>query len=288
MKKLIRKVLGSIYNAIVDTYDGFTAKECEVSVGDIILERAEFEHCQFLLTTRILDVTAYMERGDITFPYQNTVSRSVYGFAHKEEQGNQQFIELIESYKEKGYDSNSLLTVDRECRLIDGNHRMGLNLYMGIEKLNVRVLKRTSHFSRNLDRYLRLGIKSSFMTEVINEFQTLQKWLIEPGNTFCCLLQGEYENENVSLLVDLHNMVNVMNIINANYNGGSSLGAKLIQFSLDFPDYCIKERHLVSNRAVQIEMILQERIEHFRLHAKVIVSKNCLEGKEMKIKITNN
>ena len=206
---MIRKWGGKVYSTLINLYEHMIAKQCEVSVGDIVLQRAEFDHCQFLLTTRRLDVAAYINKGDKTFPYQNTVSRAVYDASHKEERGNLHFISLIESYKEKGYDSASLLTVDRECRLIDGSHRMGVNLLMGIEKLNVRMFRRSSGFPRNLDGYFKLGLTTSFMNEVVKEYHGIQNWLLETGNTFCCLIRGEYENNEVSLVKEMGLIANV-------------------------------------------------------------------------------
>lgn len=176
---MIRRLLGKIFGVLIRFYDKMTATGCEVSVGDIILKRAELDHCQFLLTTRKLDVAAYVSGRDKTFPHQNTVSRAVFGAAHKEEWGNMHFTNLIGSYQTEGYDSTSLLTVEKECRLIDGNHRMGVNLFMGIERLNVRFLKRSSGFPRNLDRYFKLGINSNFLVEVYVEFCNIQKWLLK-------------------------------------------------------------------------------------------------------------
>lgn len=253
----IRKLLGWIHSTLLQLYDRVSSKKCAVSVGDIILKRAELDHCQFLLTTRKLDVAAFVSGVDQTFPYQNTVSRAVYGSAHKEERGNRHFTDLIKSYQTKGYDPTSLLTVDKECRLIDGNHRMGLNLYMEIEQLNVKYLRRSSKFSRNLDKFLKLCVSSNFMVEVYTEFSKIQEWLIETGNTFCCLLKGEYEKDEVSLVKDLRLLVNVLKTYPLS-TVNSSQGI-LVQFAIDFPSYCIKEGVIYSKRAAEIEKILNLR-----------------------------
>lgn len=279
--KFVRKTIGRIYNTFIKLYDRLTSKQCEVSVGDIILQRAEFDHCQFLLSSRRLDVSAFVNKGDGTFPYQNTISRAVYGTAHLEERGNKSFAKLIQSYKDKGYDPNSVLTVDKECRLIDGNHRMGVNLFMGIEKLNVRMLNRSSGFPRNLDKYYLLGLNSTFLKEVADEFFRIQKWLMESGNTFCCLLMGEYDKENVSLVSDLELMTHVSKTTLINDSSISLKKGVLVQFSLDFPNYCVKNGKLFSQRAAEIERILNTRKKMIRLNVEIIVSKSCLEGKEI-------
>ncbi|MBR3078807.1 MAG: hypothetical protein IKH01_03210 [Prevotella sp.] len=189
------------------------------------------------------------------------------------------FAKLIESYQEKGYDPTSFLTVDKECRLIDGNHRMGVNLFMGIEKLNVRYLKRSSGFSRNLDGYFKIGLKTAFIEKVMGEFRNIQKWLVESGNTFSCLLRGEYENDSISLISDLKCMSHVY--CEVAHDKSDKLGGVLVQFSLDFPSYSVKNGKLVSKRATEIEKMLELRKKQFGLDVEIKVSKNCLEGKEM-------
>ena len=276
---MIRKLLGIIHGSLLRFYDKLTAQECEVSVGDIILRRAEFDHCQFLLTTRKLDVSSYLSGRDRSFPYQNTISRAVYGAAHKEEQGNRMFATLIESYMANGYVKSSLLTVDKECRLIDGNHRMGLNLHMGIERINVRYLRRFSPFPRNLDTYLMMGISSFFMEEVYTEFCNIQKWLIKTGNTFCCTLKGEFEKGEISLLNDLRQSSNVLNV--QNVGGLEYRGGVLVQFAIDYPSYYVKGGRLYSRRAEDIERLLHQRKKLYGLDVDIKLSKNCIEGKEM-------
>ena len=99
------------------------------------------------------------------------------------------FSKLITSYQSKGYDPNSLFIVDKDMRLLDGNHRMGMNLYTDQHKINVRVLKRKSKNPGNLDWYLQI-----------------QEWLIETGDTFCCIVP---ENEKLS---ELDLMVNIKSV----------------------------------------------------------------------------
>ena len=280
MKKKIRKYIGKIYAWTIKTYDQLTAARCEVSVGDIILQRAEMDFCQFLLTSRKMDVEAYCNGIDKTFPNMCTISGFKYGPNYNPEKGRFLFAKLIESYQANGYDPTSFLTVDKECRLIDGNHRMGVNLFMGIEKLNVRFLKRSSGFSRNLDDYYKIGVRSELIEKVTREFLHIQKWLVESGNTFCCLLKGEYENESVSLISDLGFMSHVFNDI-IRCKSDNKEGGVLIQFSLDFPSYFVKNGKLISKRALEIEKMLEQRKKQFGLDVEIKVSKNCLEGKEL-------
>lgn len=281
MKKRIRKFIGKIYAWIIRKYDSLTAARCEVSVGDIILQRAEMDYCHFLLTSRKMDVQDYCSGSDKSFPCMCAISECKYGKDYNPENGRHLFAKLIESYQAKGYDPTSFLTVDKECRLIDGNHRMGVNLFMGIEKLNVRYLKRASGFSRNLDDYYKIGVRSELIEEVVKEFRQIQKWLTETGNTFCCLLRGDYENESVSLVSDLKCLTRTCGDVTYCKPGDNKQRGVLIQFSLDFPSYYVNDGKVVSKRAKEIEMILNLRKKQFELDVEITISKNCLEGKEL-------
>ncbi len=273
-----RRFAEKIYGSILEMRDNYSAKQCEASVGDIILQRAELEHCQFLLTARKMDIEAYCSGEDKTFPYQNTVSRAIYGIDHEEELGNRQFAELIQSYKDNGYNPSSYLTVDNDCRLIDGNHRMGMNLYMGIERFNIRILKRESVNKKNLDRYFELGLSTSFIKRVFDESQRIQEWLINTGNTFCCLIQGEVAKDNISLVSDIEMMTTVLK---KEVKAKSKVESVLIQFSLIEPKYEIRDNKLESQRVFEIERLLKKRAAKYSLNTLIRVSKSCLEGKEI-------
>ena len=186
----------SIKKMLVDLYDSRTAQSCSASIGDIMNLRRNVEHNQFLATTRYLDIKDYVEYNKQTFVWQNTVSRAAYGNKHREEDGNMAFSKLITSYQSKGYDPNSLFIVDKDMRLLDGNHRMGMNLYTDQHKINVRVLKRKSKNPGNLDWYLQKKISADFLKKVYNAYLQIQEWLIETGDTFVvlCLKMKNYPN----------------------------------------------------------------------------------------------
>lgn len=51
-----------------------------------------------------------------------------------------QYMELIESFEKKGYDSNSYITVDKNLTIIDGSHRLALSLYFDIPLLSILII----------------------------------------------------------------------------------------------------------------------------------------------------
>jgi len=192
--------LRKIKSALINLYDRLTAKTATISIGDIVNQRTDIENNQFLLTTRLLDIEDYCERGIETFNWQNTISRKAYGERHREQDGNNAFSKLINSYQERGYDSSSYFVVDPDLRLLDGNHRMGMNLYMGIDKINVHVLKRKSRNPRAVDWYLKVGLDTEFIKSVINKYKNLQQRMMDTGNVFCAIVPTESLAQDISFL----------------------------------------------------------------------------------------
>lgn len=279
----------SIKKMLVDLYDSRTAQSCSASIGDIMNLRRNVEHNQFLATTRYLDIKDYVEYNKQTFVWQNTISRAAYGNKHREEEGNIAFSKLITSYQSKGYDPSSLFIVDEDMRLLDGNHRMGMNLYTDQHKINVRVLKRKSKNPSNLDWYLQKKISTDFLKKVYNAYLQIQEWLIETGDTFCCIVP---ENEKLS---ELDLMVNIKSVHRYRLQsplfvgGGIKLNkaGKLIQFTLDEPEYMIEYSKAVSKRIRDIKNILEMRYG-MEFVSQIYFSQSCLEGKEIFDKVKND
>lgn len=139
--------------------DEATCDRFECSVGDILLKRDVPNNNQLLLTTRLMDVEAYLSGKNKNFPYQNTISRKAYGEKHREEEGNKSFAAFIESYLKDGYHSDSYITCDNDMHLMDGNHRMGLHIYERIETINVRRIHRLIPFAYSADAYYSEGLQ---------------------------------------------------------------------------------------------------------------------------------
>lgn len=261
-------------------YDGLTQKKCEVSLADLMLRRAEVTFGQLMAASRFIDIKAYCEKGDESFKYLNAISHAQYGKHHIDgTASNRAFIKLIESYKQNGYMESSLLTVDKFCNMIDGTHRIGANLYFGFDKLNANMVKRTSRSGmwQTPDQYFRTPLPTGVLDDIMKAYQELQERFVECGNTFCCWIKGQYENEQVSLVSDLKVLTNVLKVLSVE----KSEKGILVQFSLPIPAYTVKAGKLFSKRAYQIETLLKKRKELSGLHCDIRVSKSCLEGKEI-------
>lgn len=271
----------SLLRAMV--YDKVTQKKCAVSLGDLMLRRAEMSYGQFMAISRYMDIKAYCEEGDASFKYLNAISYAQYGEKHgvSSSASNRAFQKLIDSYKKNGYIESSLLTVDKFCNMIDGTHRIGANLYFGYDLLNANMVKRTSRSGlwQTIDQYFRIPLPSNIIEEIDKSYSDIQDWLCKTGNTFGCLLKGEYENEKVSLVSDMRMLSKVLNILPMSTSAGQ--GGILIQFSLNVPDYKVKDGKLFSEKAAKIEQLLMKRKQMFNLNVDITVSKSCVEGKEL-------
>ena len=285
MKEIIKKIckrfgIYQLYSKLTSWRDNATCERFECCLGDILLQRDVPNNHQLLLTSRLLDVEEYLENGNETFPYQNAISYKEYGKDHKEETGNKSFRTLVESYKMVGYRSDSFVTLDRDMILLDGNHRMGLQIYEKLEKVSARMLKRKVNFEYSGDWYYRVGLPTAFMERIYNRYFEVQKWLKEKGMTFCVLSDAKGTDRD-ALVSDAKHLATVLNVypfeFRVDYNQNSLLGGVLIQFSCMQPDYLVNKGRLISKRTQKIENILKSRQSNYT----VIVSKNCMEGMEM-------
>lgn len=75
----MKNIFKGIYASLYDIYDNLTAKSCIVSIGDIMLKRANIDSAQFTTATRLLDVKNFILFGNADFVYQNTVSKKLWG-----------------------------------------------------------------------------------------------------------------------------------------------------------------------------------------------------------------
>lgn len=270
MVKLIKKMLLNIYN-------GLTSHYAVVSIGDIMNMRGNLGNNQFLTVTRLMDVEDYCDRGIKGFYWQNTVSRKAYGEKHEEEKGNKEFEELIESYKEKGYDESSVFTLDADGRLLDGNHRMGLNIYYGVNEVKARIVKRHITVHDKLDWYFLNGIDTEYINSVIKRYEQVQRKLVDSGCVFSLVLTQNTDLKGCEMLINIKNTVNYSSDKEICFDGITfPKDGVLIQFTLSKPEYYYKKGEMISKRAEEIENVISKRIGK---ETNFYISKNCKFGK---------
>ncbi len=269
---------GRIKVKLIKIYDSITEKKATISIGDIVNIRTEIENNQFLLITRLLDIEDYKVKGISSFNWQNTISRKAYGNEHREQDGNRAFEELIKSYSKKGYDPSSYFVVDRDLCLLDGNHRMGMNLYMGIDTINVRVLKRKSRSLKSIDWYLSAGLDTSFIEAVNNRLIEIQNVMVDTGNVFCAIVSDKIIAKDLSFLVIIKKMNDFSEIPHNTVWGSYSLPSQglFLRFTLNDPQYYIKNGNAYSKRIEEIRKVIGKRTAD-----SFVISRNCLEGKQL-------
>lgn len=219
---------------------------------------------------RFRDIIRYYN-GKRDFIFQNTISRA---FSHNLEsydssQGNNAFISLIKSYENAGYDENSIISVDREIRLVDGTHRMALNLYFQVPYINCRIIKRRNWWRRDISWYEENSLGQPFIDQVLNVYHEIEKELVSRGDCFCIQAQNvsnsfmDFLNKNATLFG--------INWIDTDMGW-------LIRFSIAAPEYKLKNGTYVSNRA---EVLYSQFTSLFPDVVIVKHSMNCLEGRQL-------
>ena len=152
---------------------------------------------------------------------------------------------------------------------MDGNHRMGLQIFEKIELVSARIVKRIWPNSNSIDGYYTSQFATDFMERIFDRYQQIQRWLIDSGMTFCAYINAD-SRKGVDLKQDLTRLCNVLSVKQAKERG------VVLCFSMKDPQYTVKNNQLFSQRAYAIEQIMKRRSESSDI---IIVSKNCLEGR---------
>lgn len=286
LKIKLKSFLRKIHIFLNTIYDYFTSKIVQCSVGDLLLIRDSIFHNQFLTASRVCDIKRYEVTNIPEFYFQTEISYAIYGKKnYNKDYHDINFVNLIKSYKNEGVLNDSFLTVDKELRLMDGNHRCALHFLLGINEVRVKVVKRKSHYKYGIDGFLFLPITNNQITMVMSEYYNIQKALIDRGDCFCFFAKEGKINVLISNLVDIKKTIkfkiNKNIIINDNgkekeFKPGSYI---LILFSLKAPNYKVLDNTLISKRILDIEQILNYRYslqdtDDYNFY----ISKSCLQG----------
>ena len=270
------KIIKRLYASYIKWRDRHFCDYCLCSIGDIILQRDVPSNNQLLLTSRLMDVESFFKVGDSTFINQNKISYKAYGSSHKEERGNKHFMDLISSYQTDGYRGDSYITCDNTFSLMDGNHRMGIHLYKGIDTVNVKMVHRRVQFEYGADWYYKVGLESEFMDRLYQRYSGVQKWLIETGNTFCAIIHTKSPNsvlKDMSPVSDLQKLTTPLHFFTL-----KDADVTVFQFSLLAPRYKVEKGQLISLRAEEVYDIMNKR---YGDSIRIEVSKSCYEGKKL-------
>lgn len=177
---------------ILHLYDVTCKKEFTCAVADLMLLRdGEMYNRQFYVAARLLDAKLYYEHNDHSFPYQVAVSYNYRPKSYNRTKRTKEFISLLESVKEYGYDGTPPLTIDKDLYLINGTHRMALALYNNVHEISIKCLMRRNIVSRGFENRPLSTLPPSILENVLDEFDRIQNILQESGQTFIFWISGE-------------------------------------------------------------------------------------------------
>lgn len=185
---------------------------------------------------------------DLYRKMQNARIREGYG-----EEAERQFRALIDSYQKNGYERASHIVVDKNLSLIDGSHRIALNIYFGIEEINVLVLPTEKLVDYTIDWFFQNG----FTDTEIDRILAKGKELTEKANTgFSCMIWSPAAALSDALIKDL------------SYFGRTD-GVKRYAFSPAEYRNAVKAIYAADDIA---DWKVQTKLEHMRQPAPEIVS----------------
>lgn len=134
---------------LMNLLDNLLSKKITCSIGDIMLKGKGLDEGQLTVITRYHDAEMYSVNGNKSFRLQNVLSKILWGEKHDEKTGNQTFTDLIESYKATGYNMNSYIQLDKHLSLMNGTHRVALNMYFGYWQVSA-IIKGRSIFRKRI------------------------------------------------------------------------------------------------------------------------------------------
>lgn len=193
----------------------------------------------------------------------------IWGGIHDIEGGNTAFTNLIENVKSCGFDGMSMIKIDNEFRLLDGNHRLGICLYSGIHKIRARMVKRRSKNDRNVDYFYRIGIPADKIQELNGCLRKIRELLFSSGDCFIALLPDYDACKDLAIFADIKE---IYRIKEPYLFETTVFTGVLCKIRIDNPAYMISNGLLTSNRANQIEHMLNTKFS-----GGAYLSKSCLQ-----------
>lgn len=240
---------------IILLIDRLLTKNIYCSVGDIMLSGDALDEGQLTVLSRYYDVSQY-KKGDISFPFQNALSRILWGESHDKDRGNKSFTNLIKSYDDAGYRKDSRIQLDKRASLMNGSHRVAMNIYYGYYEMAASVSWRAIHNHRNLDWYINNGLDGFFVDALIGVRNGVKEKLFRDGVTLAVVIQ--YQGELLEQLKAWLNNNTTSYIIH--FLSGETTHNALIQFSLSNPSYQLNKGRLFSRAMPRFTRKLSKQV----------------------------
>lgn len=248
-------------------------RKVEFSLGELMLQRGEPSHAQFVISALLMDVENYCDKNDASFHYQN-VGRGLRGFNEAEiDASNDRFRRTIDSVVQNGYREDSLLQVGRDITLHDGTHRTAICLYLNHYALKGNAYcYKSPFFYRTADEFIQfMGFPQDYVNEVLDKYHQIQDSLIGNGLVYGCFSEKD-PSTYLEKMAGLH--LHSCRHVRPDQSGREGY---YLQFTMDDPNYRIKGDRIVSRTCERLEKTLKANYPSTSFW----VSKNCMEGKEM-------
>ena len=159
---------------------------------------------QFTAVSRAMDVEHYLATGETNFPYQMMLAHHMNGADYNDGPPQRIFLNIIKSFQEKGYDRNAApFTTDKDFKLIDGTHRIGICYVFGIYDIVIQSRQRHIRYAKLPSIYEDSHIQSSILYDIYEKWQDMQAELTERGDTLCCYIKSNSEEVCNNFVHDL-------------------------------------------------------------------------------------
>lgn len=273
MANKIDYYLKEIYGKIIRRVMRKFPVDVRMSLGDILLQRENVTHPQFAVSLLLLDIEKYLESGDASFFHKRTSQSLIRKDDVNIEEVISRFKKVIDSCVTEGFKKDSYVEIDKYATLMNGTHRTAICLYLKHYDILCKAFKyKFPYWKESADDFVRInGFDTAFVKEVYDKYEEIQETLLKDGVAFCCV------TESTDLLTDIFQSrgCHIKRSYQLKHTGHKD--RILILFSIDNPDYIIKEKKVISKTCLLVERDFKSLLPATPFE----ISMNCLEGKRM-------
>jgi len=153
---------------------------------------------RFDIIVRYLAIENYYGKNNFGFKLYNKMQEKRLGKGYIVSEDR--FKELIVSYEKYGYKDESCIECDSNFGLIDGSHRMSLNIYHDIEKINVKIMSITTDIKYGIDWFIENEFSKNEVEIIKNKYEEILNKLNTP---FVCILWPAVQRHFDDIMEDI-------------------------------------------------------------------------------------
>lgn len=240
-------------------------KKIQLSVSDIyFMQFSKSELLRYDIIVRYLAIEEYYGKNDYGWELYRKMQEARAGRGVEAVEG---FRKLIESYERSGYRKDSSIIVDRGLNLVDGSHRIAMNIYHGIPTISAVVEPGQIPSDFSLDWFFQNGYSDEEIDIILKKAKELTAklnlpfvgviWAPALGNLNEILKDLSYFGTVLGYKKYFYTADEYKNIVRAVYACDDIAGWKVekkigymgsgahelvyLELRLDFPDFRIKD-----------------------------------------------